>query len=116
MTSSAIGFVSLGMVVLDELRLPDGRVFHGIGGSGAYSTLGARLTAAAQPETVGSLIVAGGDFPKKVIELIESWGVSLDLLVKSGNQHGDFSNTMMQILAVGLDPSRSIRLNKGLIL
>ncbi|ETS86124.1 hypothetical protein PFICI_04149 [Pestalotiopsis fici W106-1] len=85
MAPSSIDFVSLGMIVLDELRLPDGRVLHDcVGGSGAYSTLGARLTAAAQPDTVGSLIVAGNDFPDAVAELIRSWGVSLDFIVKDG--------------------------------
>ncbi|TDZ54958.1 Protein MAK32 [Colletotrichum trifolii] len=37
-------FMSLGMVVLDEIHFPDGRALHDVpGGSGFYSTLGARL-------------------------------------------------------------------------
>lgn len=37
---SAPGFVSLGMVVLDEIRFPDGRVLRDVaGGSGFYSAL-----------------------------------------------------------------------------
>ncbi|KAK6833445.1 pfkB family kinase [Apiospora arundinis] len=39
-----IAFVSLGMLVLDELHLPDGQVLSDrVGGSGAWSMLGARM-------------------------------------------------------------------------
>ncbi|KAK1589865.1 PfkB family carbohydrate kinase [Colletotrichum navitas] len=77
----ALAFVSLGMVVLDEIRFPDGRILRDIpGGSGFYGTLGARL-AVPQDEsaTVCCLITAGSDFPFSVREKIEEWGVSVHL-------------------------------------
>ncbi|KAF0325323.1 pfkB family carbohydrate kinase [Colletotrichum asianum] len=76
---SAPGFVSLGMVVLDEIRFPDGRVLRDVaGGSGFYSTLGARLAVPREDaETVCCLVVAGDDFPASVVEQIEDWGVTV---------------------------------------
>jgi hypothetical protein len=76
-----IRFVSLGMVVLDELRLPNGEILHDcVGGSGAYSTLGARIvTDPAKANEVGSFILAGHDFPKTISELIRSWNITLEL-------------------------------------
>ncbi|KAK2062031.1 PfkB family carbohydrate kinase [Colletotrichum caudatum] len=74
-------FVSLGMVVLDEIRFPDGRVLRDVpGGSGFYSTLGARL-AVPQNESaaVCCLVTAGADFPSSVRRQIEEWGVSVHL-------------------------------------
>ncbi|KAH0436520.1 hypothetical protein CcaCcLH18_04326 [Colletotrichum camelliae] len=70
----APGFVSLGMVVLDEIRFPDGRVLRDVaGGSGFYSTLGARLAVPQEDaETVCCLVVAGDDFPASVVEQIEA--------------------------------------------
>ncbi|GJC98869.1 pfkB family carbohydrate kinase [Colletotrichum higginsianum] len=82
----APAFVSLGMVVLDEIRFPDGKVLRDIpGGSGFYSTLGARL-AVPQSESaaVCCLIVAGSDFPALVRKQIEEWGVSVHLEERPG--------------------------------
>ncbi|KAK2029081.1 PfkB family carbohydrate kinase [Colletotrichum zoysiae] len=74
-------FVSLGMVVLDEIRFPDGRVLRDVpGGSGFYSTLGARLAVPQNESTaVCCLITAGSDFPCSVRRQIEEWGVSVHL-------------------------------------
>lgn len=74
-----ICFVSLGMLVLDELRLPNGEILHDrIGGSGAYSTIGARIvTSSAESRKVGSFILAGSDFPKEIAGLFQSFGVNL---------------------------------------
>jgi hypothetical protein len=74
-------FVSLGMVVLDELRLPDGQVLHDcVGGSGAYATLGARIvTPPSSASEVGCLIMAGLDFPKEIAQLFRSWGITLEM-------------------------------------
>ncbi|KAF5485578.1 Uncharacterized protein CGCF413_v014208 [Colletotrichum fructicola] len=76
---SAPGFVSLGMVVLDEIRFQDGRVLRDVaGGSGFYSTLGARLAVPREDaETVCCLAVAGDDFPASVVEQIKAWGVTV---------------------------------------
>lgn len=46
--------------------------------------MGARLVSTTQPETVGSLVIAGDDFPVEVVELIRGWGVSQELVVKDG--------------------------------
>lgn len=71
-------FVSLGMLVLDELHLPDETVQHDvIGGSGAYSTLGARLAVEdRERRRIPSFVLAGEDFPRgKVEELLQLWGI-----------------------------------------
>ncbi|KAH8591361.1 Ribokinase-like protein [Bisporella sp. PMI_857] len=77
--SSITRFVSLGMVVLDELRLPNGQVKHNcIGGSGAYSTIGARLiTSPSKSKEIGSFILAGHDFPAEILDILRGWGLSL---------------------------------------
>lgn len=71
-------FVSLGMLVLDELQLPDDSNQHDIiGGSGAYSTLGARLAVEDhQSRRIASFVLAGDDFPRaKVEEHFRSWRI-----------------------------------------
>ncbi|KAK1980340.1 PfkB family carbohydrate kinase, partial [Colletotrichum cereale] len=80
-SAPAPAFVSLGMVVLDEIRFPDGRVLRDIpGGSGFYSTLGARLaTPQSESAAVCCLVTAGSDFPPSVRREIEEWGVSVHL-------------------------------------
>ncbi|KAH8897544.1 carbohydrate/purine kinase [Thozetella sp. PMI_491] len=72
-------FVSLGMVVLDELRFPNAPTLHDVvGGSGAYSVLGARLAAGkAACRAVGCFVAAGHDFPESVLNVLNSWGVHL---------------------------------------
>ncbi|KAK1634078.1 PfkB family carbohydrate kinase [Colletotrichum phormii] len=75
----APAFISFGMVVLDELRFPDGSVLRDIpGGSGFYSTLGARLAVSEnESSTVRCVITAGSDFPTTVRRQIEEWGVTV---------------------------------------
>ncbi|KAK0666939.1 Ribokinase-like protein [Cercophora samala] len=75
-------FVSLGMIVMDEIRFPDGKVLsHVPGGSGLYSTLGARLavTDVTNSGRVGCLALAGSDFPVSVVDTLKSWGITLCL-------------------------------------
>ncbi|KAI1505070.1 Ribokinase-like protein [Biscogniauxia marginata] len=81
--TTSTSFVSLGMVVLDELRLPNGAVLYDtIGGSGAYSTLGARLvTHPARAHEVGCFVLAGQDFPKPIIALLKGWDITVDINV-----------------------------------
>ncbi|KAK7711812.1 hypothetical protein SLS64_005080 [Diaporthe eres] len=81
-------FVSLGMVVLDELRFPHAATMHDVpGGSGAFSTLGARLVAGKDRSyEVGCLIMAGDDFPETTLAQFESWGVDLVVSRKPGRQ------------------------------
>jgi hypothetical protein len=79
-------FVSLGMVILDDIRFPDGRVMHEVlGGSGAWATLGARLVAGRErSKEVGCLVMAGNDFPGAVLQKLEGW--NLDLAVHRDNE------------------------------
>ncbi|KAI1485127.1 Ribokinase-like protein [Biscogniauxia mediterranea] len=74
-------FVSLGLVVLDELRLPSGAILcDHIGGSGAYGTLGARIvTESTRAHEIGCFILAGQDFPPHVAALLKSWNISLEV-------------------------------------
>lgn len=84
----APSFVSLGMVVHDELRFPHAPTMRDVpGGSGAYSTLGARLVAGAErSHEVGCVIMAGDDFPVTTLAQFESWGVELLVSRKIGRQ------------------------------
>ena len=66
------------MVVLDELRLPGQQPrINVLGGSGAYSTLGARLFSATATTSVGCLVLAGNDFPHAVEARLRDWEMSL---------------------------------------
>ncbi|KAM7209842.1 Ribokinase-like protein [Rhypophila decipiens] len=85
-SNARIKFCSLGMVVLDEIRFPDGQVLSDVpGGSGLYSTLGARIAApatATQTKTadskeIGSVVLAGGDFPAPLRAVLRDWDHSL---------------------------------------
>lgn len=84
----APSFVSLGMVVLDELRFPHAATMHDVpGGSGAFSTLGARLVAGTErSHEVGCVIMAGDDFPETTLAQFESWGVDLVVSRNPGRQ------------------------------
>lgn len=84
----APSFVSLGMVVHDELRFPHAPTMHDVpGGSGAFSTLGARLVAGTErSHEVGCVLMAGNDFPKTTLAKFESWGLDLVVLRKPGRQ------------------------------
>ncbi|OBT44093.1 hypothetical protein VE00_04503 [Pseudogymnoascus sp. WSF 3629] len=72
-------FVTLGMIVLDEIHFPaQDPIKDVIGGSGAYCHLGARLFC--QPPRCGQLgwlIHTGDDFPSSVREELQSWDTRL---------------------------------------
>ncbi|KAL8306022.1 hypothetical protein RB600_008749 [Gaeumannomyces tritici] len=75
-------FVSLGMVVLDEIRFPERTLTDVPGGSGLYATLGARLGASyspAGPGAVGYLSLVGKDFSDSIEDQVQSWEIMLDL-------------------------------------
>ncbi|KAK4221082.1 hypothetical protein QBC38DRAFT_149219 [Podospora fimiseda] len=75
-----IRFISLGMVVLDEIRFPNGKTLFDVpDGSGLYSTLGARIAVAetTEPEKIGSVVLAGRDFPNSLQAVLRDWGLNL---------------------------------------
>lgn len=101
-------FVSLGMLVLDELRFPHLDTVADVpGGSGFYgtsppllllspdmetndeqppATLGARLfKPSPKSKDVGCIIMAGHDFPASVGDLLQSWQINL-LLVREADK------------------------------
>ncbi|KAE8349941.1 Ribokinase-like protein [Aspergillus coremiiformis] len=81
-----ISFASLGLVVLDEIRFPNGNLLTDVlGGSGAYATLGARLFLPHQlSRSISWMIHVGNDFPQSIEERLESWGVALKIERESG--------------------------------
>ncbi|KAF2096536.1 pfkB family kinase [Rhizodiscina lignyota] len=78
-SSDRVLFVSLGMVVLDELRFPSSPPAKDVvGGSGAYSTLGARIAAGSSGcRNIGCLVLAGNDFPQHVEEELRNWDMTI---------------------------------------
>lgn len=81
-------FVSLGMVVLDELHLPGSATMYDVpGGSGTFSTLGARIVAGREhANEVGCIVMAGDNFPETIRGLFESWGTDLVVAAVPGRQ------------------------------
>ncbi|KAE8336707.1 hypothetical protein BDV24DRAFT_168009 [Aspergillus arachidicola] len=79
MNKHDISFTSLGLVVLDEIRLPHKNPLTDIlGGSGAYATLGARLFLPhPRSHSLGWMIHVGNDFPKPIEDRLQSWDVTL---------------------------------------
>ncbi|KAB8261297.1 putative PfkB family kinase [Aspergillus pseudonomiae] len=82
-----ISFTSLGLVVLDEIRLPNRKALTDIlGGSGAYATLGARLFLPhPQSNSLGWMVHVGNDFPKPIEDRLQSWDVTL-VIERESNQ------------------------------
>ncbi|KAL3477739.1 Ribokinase-like protein [Aspergillus californicus] len=74
-----VSFVSLGLVVLDEIRFPNRNPLTDVlGGSGAYAALGARLfLPTLASSALGWLLHIGNDFPEPTQELIKSWDATL---------------------------------------
>ncbi|KAF2622996.1 pfkB family kinase [Macroventuria anomochaeta] len=78
-TISQISCVSLGMLIMDEIRMPNkSPLLNVIGGSSTFVTLGLRLFAGC-PSSVGCLILAGSDLPPEVENEVRSWGTTLVL-------------------------------------
>ncbi|KAF2735752.1 pfkB family kinase [Polyplosphaeria fusca] len=72
-----ISCVSLGMVILDEIRMPNKTPMENvIGGSASFMTLGSRIFAQ-EAAKVGCLLVAGRDFPTSVESRLRQWGTTL---------------------------------------
>ncbi|KAJ5992075.1 hypothetical protein N7451_007799 [Penicillium sp. IBT 35674x] len=79
MDTGDISFTSFGLVVLDEIRIPNQTPLTNIlGGSGAHATLGARLFLAPPlNRTLAWPIHTGHDFPGPIADLLQSWGITL---------------------------------------
>lgn len=75
--TAEISCVSLGMVILDEIRMPDkAPLLNVIGGSATFVALGLRLfaTPSLQP---GCLVMAGSDFPPDIRDEMRTWHTSI---------------------------------------
>ena len=105
-----IEFTSLGMLILDEVHLPCGKVVENvIGGSGSYgkcpkmsgpppytnmatmmtstASLGARLFSPKNQSTqVGWTIRKGHDFPAETLRQLETWGMTLSVIQENGRR------------------------------
>ncbi|KAF2681156.1 pfkB family kinase [Lentithecium fluviatile CBS 122367] len=85
-TPPYISCISLGMIIIDEIHMPNRpALIDVLGGSASFVTLGSRLFAKT-PERVGCLLVAGDDFPETVREEIESWGTTLAMKKREGEK------------------------------
>ncbi|PSN66738.1 Ribokinase-like protein [Corynespora cassiicola Philippines] len=71
--------VSLGMVIIDEIRLPNRPpIIDVAGGSALFATLGCRILSGNQAASkVGCLVLAGYDFPQTIRERLQDWGLKL---------------------------------------
>lgn len=72
---AGIDFVSLGMLIIDEIEFTDRpTVYNILGGAGTYSAIGARLLSpGSKSRSVGWVADAGNDFPDSLRETINSW-------------------------------------------
>lgn len=74
-----ISCVSLGMLIIDEIRVPGKAPLSDvIGGSATFATLGLRLFTP-NASKVGFLVLAGDDFPQSVRQEVYSWETTLVL-------------------------------------
>jgi hypothetical protein len=74
-SSNGIDFVSLGMLIIDEIEFPSKpSVYNILGGAGTYSAVGARLLSPGfLSRSVGWVADAGNDFPESLRNVINSW-------------------------------------------
>lgn len=78
-SATEVSCVSLGMVILDEIRMPNkAPLVNVIGGSATFVTLGLRLfaTPTLQP---GCLVMAGSDFPTSIRDEMHKWATWLEI-------------------------------------
>jgi sugar/nucleoside kinase (ribokinase family) len=69
----------MGMLILDEIRIPNRPpLVNIIGGSATFVALGLRLFAS-KTLPLGCLVLAGSDFPEEVRDEVRSWGTDLIL-------------------------------------
>ncbi|KAG6003356.1 hypothetical protein E4U21_002098 [Claviceps maximensis] len=76
---SKIDFVTLGMVILDEIEFepPIPSVSNILGGAGTYAALGARLFSPPPlSRSIGWVVDKGSDFPHHISETIDCWSTA----------------------------------------
>ena len=84
--TTQISCVSLGMVILDEIQMPDHPpLLDVIGGSSTFVTLGLRLFAT-ESLTPGCLVLAGNDLPDSIREEMLRWDMQHLVVLTSPNQ------------------------------
>ncbi len=80
--SSGLLTRSLGMLIIDEIRMPSrSPLVKVIGGSSTFVSLDLRLFTQ-NPASVGCIVLAGSDFLPEVEEEVNSWGTT-SILKKS---------------------------------
>ncbi|KAF3209598.1 hypothetical protein TWF106_010952 [Orbilia oligospora] len=84
MAAREIMFATFGMVILDTIYFKDDwndPICDSLGGSGTYSTLGARLFCAGENSTsIGWVTRLGSDFPDSILETLKSWNTTLHVI------------------------------------
>ncbi|EWC48626.1 hypothetical protein DRE_01848 [Drechslerella stenobrocha 248] len=84
MADPKILFATLGMVILDDVYFHDDTaIYDALGGSGTYSTLGARLFCSepgSAPSSIGWAMRIGVGFPGETLDKLKSWGTTLHLI------------------------------------
>ncbi|KAK6526781.1 hypothetical protein TWF281_009984 [Arthrobotrys megalospora] len=84
MATLEILFATFGMVILDNIYFGDDwndPICDSLGGSGTYSTLGARFFCASEKSTsIGWVTRLGYDFPDSTLEKLKSWGTTLHVI------------------------------------
>ncbi|PLN77596.1 PfkB family carbohydrate kinase [Aspergillus taichungensis] len=74
-----VDFCTLGMFILDDIDFGGTRpsVKNVIGGAASFAVVGARMVAGKEDaRSVSWTVDVGSDFPKEVLELIQSWGTA----------------------------------------
>ncbi|KAJ6262010.1 hypothetical protein Dda_2812 [Drechslerella dactyloides] len=85
METPKISFATFGMVILDDIYFNDCEepIQDAVGGSGTYSTIGARLFCSGpgpQPTAVGWVMRIGVGFPAETLDKLKSWGTTMHLI------------------------------------
>ncbi|KAG6028070.1 hypothetical protein E4U41_000779 [Claviceps citrina] len=77
--NSNVDFVTLGMVIIDEIEFepPTPPVYNILGGAGTYAALGARLFSPPPlSRSIGWIVDKGSDFPNDISETIDRWSTA----------------------------------------
>ncbi|EFX03733.1 carbohydrate/purine kinase [Grosmannia clavigera kw1407] len=87
-TDAAVDFVSLGMLIIDDIEYlpPRPPVRDVLGGAGAYAALGARLFSPAPrlSRSIGWVVDQGSDFPAAMRAQIDGWQTAVVLREDAG--------------------------------